>query len=338
MNRSRRIPISAVALALALLVDMPPIAARGETLPPLYVTLVIHTEEDMSRGVLPKVNIPDYDGDEALMHHFASAMRAFAEMAADHGAKVNFGSDWTFSRGVARYEPDFYTDLQAMGHEIDAHAHESFMLYHEVREEILRAGGLPSRVASGMDEEEIREELLYFDALEPSFQILWGVALPGHIAGECVAPWAWRPSREDWTRHDPDGAYIYVGHGELVNSIQAVRRAVESRSADRVNCIALFTNPREFKALEGSPRIDEAWTVPSSSADYWENRLAWWDAFLDQIAPLVDAGVVEYATISDVADVFQDLESELVFDWDEIPRSDLPMRARNIKSGYPLED
>ena len=57
----------------------------------------------------------------------------------------------------------FYRDIEAMGHEIDAHAHESFVLYHEVHEEIVAAGGQPTRVASWLNEEEIQDWLAYFD-------------------------------------------------------------------------------------------------------------------------------------------------------------------------------
>lgn len=309
-----------------------------DAMPPLYLTIIIHNEEDMSRGVTPKANIPDYDGDEALMHHFADVMRRFAEMVAEHGGRINFGSDWTFSRGAALYEPSFYSDLRALGHEVDAHAHESFVLYHQVREEIVLAGVGPSQVASGVNEEEIQDELAYFDMYYPEFLILWGVSLPGHTAGECVAPWVWRPSRHDWTVHDPDGRYVYIGHGELVNSIQTVRQALEDRSADRVNTIAVFTTPREFKAADGTPGIDEAWTVSTDSADYWENRLTWWDNFLGQIDPLVAAGVMEYKTLSDIALVFEEREPELTFDWEQVPRSDLGMRPRNVEAGYPIED
>lgn len=312
--------------------------ATADDLPPLYLTIVIHTEEDMGRGVVPKAGIPDYDGDEALMNHFASALRAFAQMAASHGAAINFGSDWTFSRGAALHEPDFYSDIEAMGHEIDAHAHESFILYHEVREEIVLAGGQPTRVASGMNEEEIQDRLLYFDRYSSEFQVLWGVALPGHIAGECTASWAWRPSRDDWTQHDPGGRYIYIGHGELVNSIHAIRQAVENRSPDRVNTIAVFTNPREFMAALDTEGINEAWTVSTDSVNYWENRITWWDTFLAQVAPLIDAGVVEYATLSEIAAVFEEREADLAFDWEDVPRSAIGMRQQNIKAGYPLED
>lgn len=225
-----------------------------------------------------------------------------------------------------------------MGHEIDAHAHESLVLYHEVREAITMAGGQPTNVASGLNEEEIQDRLTYFDTYSPEFRILWGVSLPGHGADECTASWVWRPSRDEWTQHDPDGAYIYIGHGELVNSIQAIRQAVVHRSPDRVNAIAIFTTPREFKAALGAEGIDETWTVSADSVDYWENRIAWWDRFLAQISPLVDAGVVEYATLNEIAAVFEEREADLAFDWEDVPRSALGLRQRNIKAGYPLED
>jgi len=308
-----------------------------EQLPPLYVTIIVHSEEDLSRGVLPKSNIPDYDGDEALMHHFADAMRAFAKMVAEHGAHINFGSDWTFSRGVAQFEPDFYADLEAMGHEVDAHAHESSIRYHEVREEIVFAGGAPTHVASGMDETEIQEQLLYFDRFFPEFQILWGISLPGHTAGECTAAWVWRPSRQDWTTHDARGRYIFIGHGELVNSIQAVRQAVERRDPDRVNSIALFVSPREFLAAEGAEGIASQWTASTDSLPYWEQRIAWWDHLFEQIEPLIETGAVRYATLTEIAAVFVQQEDSLSFNWSGVPRSDASLRQRNVRAGYPLE-
>lgn len=313
--------------------------ARAEdaaVLPPLYLTLIVHNEEDLSRGVLPKLNIPDYDGDELLMQHFTNAMRAFASMAANHGARINFGSDWTFSRGVAQFDPGFYRDLEALGHEIDAHAHESSIRYHEVRAEISLAGGTPTTVASGMNEETIQDQLEYFDVHDPEFQILWGVSIPGHSEGECTASWVWRPSRDDWTQHDAQGDYIFIGHGELVNSIRAVRQAVEERHLHRVNSIALFLSPREFLATEGTEGIATQWTAPINSTQYWERRIEWWDGLLKQLAPLVEAGVVVYATLTEIAEEFARLENTLSFDWDSIPRSDAPLLQRNIRAGYPF--
>jgi hypothetical protein len=311
-----------------------PASATHEGLPPLYLTVIVHNEEDVGKGTKPKPNIPDYDGDEAVMHHFGAVMREFGAVVQKHGAKINFGSDWTFSRGVAQFDPTFYTDLEAMGHEIDAHAHESHILYHEVREEIVAAGGHPTHVASGLNEEEIQERMAYFDTLYPELRILWGVSLPGHPAGECIAPWVWRPSRTNWVEHDPGGAYIYVGHGELVNSLDGIQRAIDGRSPERVNAYGVFAAPRGFKAAAGTQGIAEAWTAKPESHDYWENRLAWWDDFLTGIDALVERGDVQYVSLSEIADVFVQSEGRLDFDFGEPPRSDAPLMRRTIAAGY----
>jgi hypothetical protein len=235
---------------------------------------------------------------------------------------------------VARFDPTFYTDLESMGHEIDAHAHESFVPYHEVREEIVTASGHPTHVASGLNEEEIQQKMAYFDALYPEFQILWGVSLPGHPAGECVAPWVWRPSRKNWVEHDPDGVYIYIGHGELVNSLGEIQKAVDGRSPARVNTYAVFAAPRGFKAAAGTQGIAEEWTTKPEAYDYWENRLAWWDDLLTGIDALVERGDVRYASLTEIASVFVQSEDRLGFDFGQPPRSDADLVRRSIAAGY----
>jgi len=308
--------------------------SESRSLPPLYLTIVVHNEEDMQEGTQPKEHIPDYDGDEALMFHFSKSMRAFAEMASQHGAKINFGSDWTFSKGVEKFDPAFYLDLEGMGHEIDAHAHESFILYHEVRQFISDAGGHPTHVASGMNERSIQQQLAYFDPYYPEFQILWGVSLPGHTAGECIASWIWRPSRTDWTVHDPEGRYIYIGHGELMNSLDLIQEAIDNRNPNRMNTYAVFATPRDFKARRGTQGIDPNWMTDPESHDYWENRLQWWDDFLTKIDRWVEEGKIEYASLTTIAQIFSSVESRLVFDFEDCTRSEESMTDRTRAVGY----
>jgi len=50
-------------------------ALGSDALPPLYLTIVVHNEEDTSRGTVPKRNIPDYDGNPCIMNHFARGVR-----------------------------------------------------------------------------------------------------------------------------------------------------------------------------------------------------------------------------------------------------------------------
>jgi hypothetical protein len=301
---------------------------------PLYLTIIIHNEEDTNNCNEPKPQIPDYDDNEPLLLHFTSVMRAFATMAAEHGAKINFGSDWTFSLGVARYDPRFYADLQALGHEVDAHAHESCILYHEVREHIADNGITPTHVASGMGESEIYNQMQYFDDFYPEFHILWGVAIPGHGPGEDMAGWVWRPDRSNWLLHDLEGRYIHIGHGEQVNSVDYIQQAITNRYPARINTYAVFVAPREFLAAPNTPGIPEQWTALGNTVDYWENRLAWWDDFLTELDALSD---LEYASLTEIAQIFEANEDwlDFNFDVDQHPRSDAPLLARSRAAGYP---
>ncbi len=301
---------------------------------PLYLTIVIHNEEDTSKCALPKPQIPDYDGNETVLQHFTMAMREFGEMAASHGAKINFGTDWTFSEGVELYDPTFYADMETMGHEIDAHAHESCILYEEVKEGIVDAGGTPTQVASGMSEGEIYDQMNYFDNFGDTFKVLWGVALAGHGAGEEMSSWVWRPSRTNWLEHDPEGEYIHIGHGEFVNNIDTIKEAAENRLPNVINTYAVFTKPREYLAAPATEGIPEEWTAKPESGDYWENRIEWWDAFLAEIDALEN---VEYASLTEIADIFIANEDRLEFNFDaeSHPRSEIPGPQRQSQAGYP---
>ena len=239
----------AAILSFVLLKEKPgPIV--GPVPDDLFFTIVMHNEEDIGSCKNPKSQIPDYDGSKETTLHFTMVLREFGEMVADHGAKINYGTDWTFAQAVAKYDPDFFKDFEAMGHEIDAHAHESCdqHLYHNVREDIIKAGGSPTHVASGMTEGEIQDQMTYFDRYYPEFQILWGVAFAGHDEGEETSSWVWRPSRDNWLEHDPNGDYIHIGHGEYANSVKYAEEALDNRFENRINTYAVFTKPREWLA------------------------------------------------------------------------------------------
>ena len=74
-RKSRLCPLAVLCVLLltsAFAIDC--FAFGPETLPPLYLTIIVHNEEDTSRGTVPKRNIPDYDGNETIMNHFASGV------------------------------------------------------------------------------------------------------------------------------------------------------------------------------------------------------------------------------------------------------------------------
>jgi hypothetical protein len=113
--------------------------------PVLYVNLVLHAEEnygkDLATGeTITLSNRADYQN-EAQFNFFSNVMRLLAQTFNNHGAKINFQADWTFIRGVEQWDPTFFYDLEAMGHEIDAHAHETMFTYPDVWLMIQEAGG-----------------------------------------------------------------------------------------------------------------------------------------------------------------------------------------------------
>ncbi len=301
-------------------------------LSPLYFTFVIHSEEDTHNCHAPKDQIPDYDGDEELLLHYTKAMRALGKMAQSHGVRMSFGMDWTFSNGVENFDSEFYVDVEAMGHEIDAHAHGSCIEYGEVRDEIIAAGGTPTTVASGINEMEIYDEMQYFDKLYPQITILWGVASAGHTDGEEMSSWVWRPSQDDWTTHDPDGKYIHVGHGDYIQDIDTIELAVESRRENAINTYAVFASVREF-----APSIEDLesdFSVKPGDCMNWETKIAWWDAFFSYVDEFVDEGELEYATLSEIAEEFERVEDQLIFSETELPRSFESMTERSQEIGY----
>jgi hypothetical protein len=306
-------------------------------LSPLYLTIVVHTEEDTSSCRSPKANIPDYDGDETLLLHFTDKMREFGKLARDHGAKINFGTDWTFSRGVANFDSTFYQDMEAMGHEIDAHAHASCYNYMEVKEEIIAAGGSPTSVVSGISEEIIHDEFGFFNKLYPEFTILWGVASPGHGAGEEMTSWVWRPSEDNWLEHDPEGKYIHIGHGAYTNSVESLIEAIENRKENTINTYAVFLAPRELLAETGTEGIAEQWTTTKKDCAYWENKLEWWEEFFTELDVYKKSGQLEFASLTEVATIFEEQEDNLIFDQSEIPRSDGAMGDTNEAAGYCIK-
>jgi hypothetical protein len=298
---------------------------------PLYLTIVLHTEEDKDKNGLSKANIPDYDGNETLLLHFTSVMRNFAEMVAEHNAKINFGTDWTFADGVRNFDPNFFTDLEELGHEIDTHAHESHISYNEVRQRIIQAGGSPTKVASGLLEAAIYHKMNTFQT-DNNFRILWGVALPGHSAGEAIPGWTWRPSSDNWTIHDSESEFIYIGPGDMVNNVSYIENAIYNRNYKRINTYAVFCSPREFKAATDTPGIPEKWTADINSSNYWVNKMKWWNEFLTELDNLNN---LEYATLTDIGSVFTQQETSLDYSWTTIPRSELSLLERNELAGYP---
>ena len=89
--------------------------------PTLYFNLGVHLEETpgylVSRYVYP----------------FAQNYEMFAESLAAHGGVLANQFDWTVIEGFEHYRPGLLADLEAMGHEVTPHAHETVYSLREVK-------------------------------------------------------------------------------------------------------------------------------------------------------------------------------------------------------------
>jgi hypothetical protein len=305
-----------------------------EPSPPLYLFFSIHNEEDWD-GKKP-TGEPDYNDNEAILLHYTNAMRELGKMLQKHGMKMNFGSDWTFIEGVQKYDPTFFQDLAEMGHEIDAHAHETHVPYLDVKNMLRECGVEPTSVASGGLEENVEKHFEYFDSVYPEFTIIFGLGVKyHHTGGEEMAGWVWRPSMENWLVHDPDGKYIYISRGLKEPgghaNVSTVKRALENLYPDRLNVMRIGATVRQFKADPGTKGIPKEWTAPRGSGSNWRDVLENLDASLTELDKYKDEGRIVYASLTEIARIFEEMESELNFDWDPdtIPRTEpRPVRRR----------
>lgn len=292
---------------------------------PLYISFIIHNEEDTRYG-RPVNTEPDYDGNKHILKHFSMAMRELGKLTAKYGIKLDFGPDWTFIDGIKKYDPSFFQDMVNMGHRIEPHGHETMVLYGEIISRLEQFKIPVDPIASGFDESKIQEKMRYFDTLYPKISVLWGAAVPGHKGGEEQTGYVWRPSRDNWLLHDPNGKYIYIGHGTQWATVEGIKTAISQKDPGKINTYSLVGITRTFKADPGTSGIPEQWTAPRGDPENWYTRLQLYKQLFQQLDKLVKSGQIQYRCLMDVKEIFEKYESKLdmSIDIDNIPRSTAP--------------
>jgi hypothetical protein len=282
----------------------------------MYLTLVIHAEEDYQKDpdtgeIVKDPAFPDFL-EKSQFDHFSRAMRELAGVFHQHNARINFETDWTFVEGVVRWDPTFFADLEAMGHEIDAHAHETTVTYPELWQRIGNAGGNPSPVVGGfLYTSDWSDKFNGFDGI---FQILWGAASQAHLVDYAQPGYAYRPWRENWLIHDPEQRLIYIGPNAGVSDAGDAGRslldeALFTTAENRVNTYSLFDATGSFLADEGVPDIPAQFTAPYGDAKNWRTRIEAWDAWLASVADAYAAsGRIEWKKLTEVGGIYIEFE------------------------------
>jgi len=187
---------------------------RPSDKPPIYASIVSHSEEPPGT--------PDYGDNPAIFAINRSALLEFANMLFDNDIRLNWQSEWNFTRGVALHDDGSGTGGEnivvymhdSLGFEIDPHAHESIYNYADVAHFIEDLSVTPTNTVGGFCAWPPASSILeqFFDPIEadsfPAYiwtpEILWGAATIHHVDEETLyISGIWKPRDADhFFEHD----------------------------------------------------------------------------------------------------------------------------------------
>ncbi len=176
--------------------------------PVLYIVSMMHAEESLP-----------FHSNQDLFDFHADNLVALSDLFVNHGAKLDFGPDWTFIQGVINWQPSLLTDIADAGMGIHTHAHESQYDLGQVNQMLLDAGLAENYVANGGFFETgpggtnwIGYQASFTDGSgNPRFEVSIGYKDPTTQIPDATA-YVFRPSQfGDWHVEDPEGPMIYLG-------------------------------------------------------------------------------------------------------------------------------
>jgi len=298
----------------------------------LYLSFVIHNEEDFN-GTGPTRSL-DYDGNESALKHTTEKYRKAGAVFQEFGAKINLQSDWTFSDGVRKFDPTFFQEWEAMGHENDPHAHATHIPYTEVYYRLKRAGANASGILGGtleqvtgdahhIQKDNIQEEIAFFETFYPIFYAVWGVASFGHQTPEERTGYLWRPSKTgSWFEHDPEGKIVYIGGNGRRMDISEVKEAYDLRKPNKVNVYSMIIH----NLLPGFPRnAEEPVTIEDKDFEHFY-------VFLREVEELKATAKIEWKSLGESVNLFYEREKAGTLDFSDIDVNNIP-RWTNRRRG-----
>jgi len=269
--------------------------------PVLYVVSMMHAED--------AINFMDL---EVAFNTMAGPLQELDALFSEHGAKTDFGPDWTFILGVQAWGPTLLTDHLAAGHGLHTHAHETSRSIKEVNDLLLEVGVSENRVANGGFKQEGPDGQNWVGYLaqqtDDSSQPLFTTAVAYKDADTQLSNGigiCFRPSTSgDWTVHDPEGPLWYIGSNALQSvgggalDFDALRDWIDDRLANldpsKVNTLYWHDSLHKYgQPAQASERIER-----------WEQELT------EYFDPLVADGKIVWKTFAEMSDVCQAHEAE----------------------------
>ncbi len=265
-----------------------------EIAPVLYIVSMMHAEESTA-----------FHQNAAVYERHASALEEQRALFANHGARLDFGPDWTFIEGVKRWDPTQLTDHLAAGQGLHTHAHETQWDLANVNERLASVGVEGNPIANGGFLEEGPDGsnwMGYVSSLQdsagtPLFSTAIGFKNPQtqipDSSGTCF-----RPSVDgDWDVHDPNGRMLYLGSnspgiaGEGALDFETLRSWMDDRLAN--------LDPDAINTLYWHDSLHKY----GQEQDAATRRARWEQEFDEYLDPLADAGLIQWATFQEMAAV-----------------------------------
>lgn len=289
---------------------------------PLYVSFIVHNEEDDAEGVEgSEPGEPDYNGDPAVFDHFADAMWELASSLSEAGATLSFQPDWTFVEGVAAYRPSLLQDMSKLdGVEIAPHAHETYVLYDDLFDRLRAVDASPQRYLGGMDFELYTQRGDWF-RLHPDFAFWEAPTVSVDHDDDVVAPGlVYRAALPDdvavvedlFVHHVDSPLVVTPAWASVVPGVGTVTPAewVATRPAGSwLTPVYIRLSTRELLADIDDMRVPEQWRTDEATKTA-DAVIADAVGMVDgDMAPYLEEGAIAFASVSDIIGWFLAYES-----------------------------
>jgi|GEM_PF-1408154 len=268
----------------------------------LYLTYVVHNEEDDANCVAASAPEPDYNGNKNLYLVYSKTILELAKLLDEFGLKLSFQPDWTFVEGAKKYQPDFFRRLLAVGNvEVLPHAHATCVSYPELYRRLEELGAKPQKIVGGVLWDD------YVSGKEdkaPKGWSHWGApaASVGHKSDRTFPPVVYRlrspellKKAGDESIHDAASPVI-VTPGFLISPGQPVELGVLANNKPPKRLLSpvyIFDSPKFVSDSK-------------SSANYL-GRVR--EMIQNKIIPYKQKGLVEFIQISGMIELFKKYES-----------------------------
>ncbi len=268
--------------------------------PPLYIVSMMHAEEQEMY-----LNESTYLG-------YSETLRDLMQVFDNHGAKIAFQPDWTFIQGTMMYDPTLFADMQARGHGVDTHAHETQYDLGQVHDMLDDAGVTDTIICNGGFQQRWGDDgnwaayVAHFTTTGGQQMFRASVAYkhaPTQTVDGLRTPI--RPSTTgDWMVHDPEGPIVYISGTSIAHMVgsepdffsllpDAVDYAIAGVIPDKIN-VFYWHDPAGL--YDGSP-------LSQTRLDFWDQVLG--DYFDRKVAD----GDLIWANFNEIYQLYLDWEA-----------------------------